>query len=82
MSRVRVLKEMPPNPTLKPNVIDARVEYIIAKCSSPYKITFIDGEGYQCDSEAEADEYVHRVDGDEEDFDEDTENATLNCLRF
>jgi len=27
-------------------------------------------------------EYVHQVDGVEEDFDEDAEESTLNCLQF
>jgi len=53
--------------------------YIAAKCASPYKISLIDGEGYP---ESEGDEYIHRVNGDEEDFDENTEETTLNYLQL
>ena len=53
--------------------------HIAAKCSGPYKISLIDGEGYP---EHEGEKWVHQVDGDEEDFDEDVEESTLNCLQF
>ena len=53
--------------------------HITAKCASPYKIALIDGEGYP---QSEGDEYIHQVDGDEEDFDKNTKETMLNCLRL
>ena len=53
--------------------------HIAAKCASSYKIALIDGEGYP---ESKSDEYIHQVDGDKDDFDENTEETTLNCLQF
>jgi len=53
--------------------------HIGAKYASPYKIALIDEEGYP---QSEGDEYIHQVDGDEEDFVENTEEITLNCLRL
>jgi len=77
--RVRLLTEAFPNPILKQNVINVSYGYIAAKCASPYKITLIDREGYP---ESEGDVYINQVDGDEEDFDENIQETTLNCLQF
>jgi len=53
--------------------------HIAVKCASPYKITLIDREGYP---ESEGDEYIHQVNGDEEDFDENTEKIMLSYFRL
>ncbi|XP_072987259.1 uncharacterized protein [Typha latifolia] len=54
--------------------------HVAANCASPYKISLIE-EPFEEDSEQDFDGYVHHVDGEEGDFEDEEEENTLGCLR-
>ncbi|XP_072962671.1 uncharacterized protein [Typha angustifolia] len=54
--------------------------HVAANCASPYKISLIE-EPFEEDSKQDFDGYVHHVDGEEGDFEDEEEENTLGCLR-
>ncbi|XP_020250396.1 uncharacterized protein LOC109827789, partial [Asparagus officinalis] len=54
--------------------------HVVANCPTRHKVAIIDGQ-YEFEPELDSDEFIHQVDDDTDDFEDEADDTVLGCLR-